>query len=103
MTYTCSCGSQYTESIPALGHTVGEGQVTQELTCTQNGETSYYCTRCGVLMKTEVTVATGHDYEMTVTPGKDCATEGIRTGICRNAVILTRKEFRRPDISMWRK
>ena len=83
MTYTCSCGSQYTESIPALGHTVGEGQVTQELTCTQNGETSYYCTRCGVLMKTEVTAATGHDYEMTVTPGKDCATEGVRTGICR--------------------
>ena len=82
-TYTCSCGSQYTEAIPALGHTAGEGQITQELTCTQNGETSYYCTRCGVLMKTEVTAATGHDYEITVTPGKDCATEGTRTGICR--------------------
>lgn len=83
-TYTCSCGSQYTESIPALGHNAGEGQITQELTCTQNGETSYYCIRCGVLMKTEITAATGHDYEITVTPGKDCATEGIRTGICRN-------------------
>lgn len=82
-TYTCSCGSQYTESIPALGHTAGAGQVTQELTCTQNGETSYYCTRCGVLMKTEITAATGHDYEITVTPGKDCTTEGVRTGICR--------------------
>lgn len=82
-TYTCSCGSQYTESISALGHTAGAGQVTQELTCTQNGETSYYCTRCGVLMKTEVTVATGHDYEITVTPGKDCATDGVRTGVCR--------------------
>ncbi len=82
-TYTCSCGSQYTEAIPALGHIAGAGQVTQELTCTQNGETSYYCTRCGVLMKTEVTVATGHEYEITVTPGTDCATDGVRTGICR--------------------
>lgn len=82
-TYTCSCGSKYTETIPALGHTAGEGEITQKLTCTQDGETSYYCTRCGVLMETKVTPATGHDYEITVTPGKDCATEGIRTGVCR--------------------
>lgn len=82
-TYTCKCGSQYTETIPALGHTAGKGQVAQETTCTQNGKISYYCTRCGILMKTEVTVATGHDYEVTVTPGKDCATDGVRTGICR--------------------
>lgn len=83
-TYTCkTCGNQYTESIPALGHTAGKGQVTHETTCTQNGEISYYCTRCGILMKTDVIVATGHDYEVTVTPGKDCATDGVRTGICR--------------------
>lgn len=82
-TYTCACGSQYTEAVPALGHLSGEGQMTQELTCTENGETSYYCTRCGVLMKTEVTVATGHDYEVTVTPGKDCVTDGVRISTCR--------------------
>lgn len=82
-TYTCACGSQYTEAVPALGHLSGEGQMTQELTCTENGETSYYCTRCGVLMKTEVTAATGHDYEVTVTPGKDCVTDGVRISTCR--------------------
>ena len=83
-TYTCtSCGKQYTETIPALGHTAGSGVTTKEVTCTENGEISYYCVRCRILMKTEVIVATGHDYEVTVTPGKDCTEEGIRTSVCR--------------------
>lgn len=81
-TYTCSCGSKYTETLPALGHTAGEGEITQKLTCTQDEVVSYYCIRCGELMKTKVTPATGHDYEITVTPGKDCSTEGTRTGVC---------------------
>lgn len=83
-TYTCtSCGDQYTEIIPALGHTSGGGVITKKATCMENGEISYHCVRCNIMMKTEVIVATGHTYEVTVTPGKDCQTDGIRTYTCR--------------------
>lgn len=82
-TYACTCGSSYTEPIPALGHVAGNGTISKEATCTDNGEISYYCSRCNVLIKTEVIVATGHAYDVTTTQGKDCQTDGVRTYTCR--------------------
>ena len=40
-------------TIPALGHKMGAGVVTKEPTVSEAGVMSYYCTRCGILLKTE--------------------------------------------------
>ena len=40
-------------SIPALGHQEGAGIVTQEPTTTADGVMTYYCARCGIVMRTE--------------------------------------------------
>ena len=37
-----------------LGHQIGEGVVTKEATKTTEGEMTYYCTRCGEILKTEL-------------------------------------------------
>jgi len=39
--------------IPAVGHKTGAGVVTKEPTVSEAGVMSYYCTRCGTLVKTE--------------------------------------------------
>lgn len=46
---------------PCTEHTWDEGKVTKEATCTEDGEKTYTCTRCGET-KTEVIPATGHTY-----------------------------------------
>ena len=40
-------------TIPALGHVEGEGVVTKEPTTAEEGVMTYYCTRCGVMVRTE--------------------------------------------------
>ncbi|MCD7927952.1 MAG: S-layer homology domain-containing protein, partial [Oscillospiraceae bacterium] len=53
MTYTCSCGDSYTETIPATGeHTWDSGTVTLKATRYTTGVTTYTCTLCGAT-KTE--------------------------------------------------
>ena len=48
--------------IPALGHDWGEGVVTKEATCTEDGERTYTCSRCQESKK-ETIPAMGHSYE----------------------------------------
>ncbi len=63
LTYTCSCGTTWTESIAATGHNYGEGEVITAADCTTPGEMSYACTAEGCeAAKTEVIPATGHNY-----------------------------------------
>ena len=42
------------ESIPALGHQMGEGVVTKAATAEEFGEKTYYCARCGKALKVEL-------------------------------------------------
>ena len=58
MTYTCSCGSSYTESIPATGHNYVQTGATGA-TCTTNGSVTYTCANCGGT-KSDTILATGH-------------------------------------------
>jgi len=60
MTYTCTCGNSYTESIPATGHDY-EAVVTAP-TCTEKGYTTYTCKNCGESYTADETEATGHSY-----------------------------------------
>lgn len=63
ITYTCSCGDSYTESIPATGHAYNGGEVVKEPTCAEAGGKVFTCTKCGA-MYTEAIPANGnHNWE----------------------------------------
>lgn len=48
--YTCSCGSFYTEQIPAPGHVATDWTVAEESTSTKLGREQRTCTVCGVVL-----------------------------------------------------
>lgn len=48
--YTCSCGSFYTEMIPAAGHVATDWTVAEEPTTTRMGREQRTCSVCGVLL-----------------------------------------------------
>ncbi|MGN0376993.1 MAG: hypothetical protein ACI4ED_05105 [Suilimivivens sp.] len=48
--YTCSCGSFYTEQIPAAGHVATDWTVVEEPTTTTLGREQRTCTVCGVVL-----------------------------------------------------
>ena len=59
-TYTCECGSSYTEPVAALGHAY---EITSQTpaACTEAGETVYTCSHCNDSYA-EAIPATGHNY-----------------------------------------
>lgn len=68
-TYNCECGYEYSETVPALGHTevnAGEADVHTK------------CNVCGV----PLTDGTAHNYTDTVTKLNSCTAEGILTHTC---------------------
>ncbi len=84
-TYTCTCGHSYTETIPATGNHVYDGDddtvcnvcghvrdvacdheynaVVTAPTCTSGGYTTHTCTKCGDTYVDEYTDALGHTYD----------------------------------------
>ena len=75
-TFTCgSCGHQYTERIPALGHTE-ESIPAKAPTCTETGLTEgVKCTVCGrTLTAQEEVAATGHTNSKAVVENQVAAT-----------------------------
>lgn len=46
-TYICTCGSSYTEAIPAKGHLYGEWVITKLATVSAAGEKQHTCKTCG--------------------------------------------------------
>ncbi len=67
-TYSCPCGSTYTEETPALGHSAGAAA-----TCTTN----QICTVCGKELNPEK----GHNYQIAITEAT-CTTGGYTTHTC---------------------
>lgn len=63
VTFTCSCGTVWTESIPATGHNYVDGEVITYADCVTAGEITVVCTNegCGDT-KTKTIDALGHDY-----------------------------------------
>ena len=92
MTYTCSCGDTYTESIPATGHTAKKYSA-KAATCTSEGRTAfYYCRQCNkyfsdsactkqITKASTVVKATGHSYTAIVT-APTCTKGGYTTHTC---------------------
>lgn len=53
-TFTCSCGSSYTESIPATGHSYGDWVITKLATVSAAGEKQRTCKTCGKVEKESI-------------------------------------------------
>ena len=49
MTYSCICGSTYTTTIPATGHSFGAWVVTKEATASNAGVKERKCSKCGLV------------------------------------------------------
>ena len=56
-------------------HSFGEGTTIKELTCTQDGEIDYKCSKCGYIKK-EITKATGHKSETVGAKAPTCKEDG---------------------------
>ena len=80
--YKCSCGDQYTKNTAdALGHSYSKTTVAP--TCTNNGYTTYTCSRCGQSHKDDITSATGHKYT-SKTVKATCTQNGYTLHTCSN-------------------
>lgn len=63
-------------------HSFGEGTTIKELTCTQDGEIDYKCSKCGYIKK-EITKATGHEWgEWKTALAQTCTTDGKEERVC---------------------
>ena len=63
-------------------HSYGKGTTIKELTCTQDGEIDYKCSKCGYIKK-EITKATGHEWgEWKTTLAQTCTTDGKEERTC---------------------
>ena len=69
------CGEVFEtgSTIPALGHIEGEGVVTKEPTTAEEGVMTYYCTRCGAVLRTEAIA------KIVVVPGSPTFTGEVYT------------------------
>lgn len=67
--------------IDALGHDYTEE--VKEPTCTEQGYTTYTCTRCDYSHVDDYVEKSAHDYEWTTTKEPTETEEGTKTGICK--------------------
>lgn len=73
--YTCHCGNEYTEVIPATGHKLK--LYSQPSTCTDVGFEYYICENCGNMIgDTEYLPKLGHSYKESVIAEADCTSDG---------------------------
>ena len=80
LTYTCSCGSSYTEKIAKTNHNYTDNKVAA--TCTTAGYTSHTCKTCGYSYKDGNVAALGHSYNDKVT-APTCTEQGYTTHTCK--------------------
>lgn len=78
----CTCGDTQTTTTEALGHDWQKGSVTAP-DCTNDGFTTYACSRCGATENREQTSSLGHDYSSSVTTQPNCGVEGVKTYTCQ--------------------
>ncbi len=80
-TYSCSCGANYTETIPAKGHDYSVKTVAP--TTTSMGYDLHTCTVCNYSFKDNYTdILHTHSYTSEVTKDATCTVSGVRTYSC---------------------
>ena len=80
VTYKCSCGASYSETLNALGHSYTTRTVSAN--CTTQGYTLHTCSRCGNNYKDTYTNALGHDYKLTTQKAATCTADGEKIYSC---------------------
>jgi hypothetical protein len=80
--YSCYCGENYEETIPAKGHSFGGWFVENYPDCTENGLEKRACEECEK-EESKTILATGHSYRSIAT-SKTCTTNGYTTYYCKN-------------------
>lgn len=73
---TCSCGSFYTEVIPAVGHVAEDWEDTVESTATSYGTSQRRCAVCGALLDTKVLPLASATPDASATPSASAASTG---------------------------
>ena len=84
-TFTCSCGSSYTENIPAIGHSFGTYTYNNDATEQADGTETAICSVCGeknTRTAAGTKIAHVHKYTPAVTKAATCAEEGVTTYTC---------------------
>ena len=87
-TFTCSCGTSYTQTVNATGHSYVTSVVSP--TCTQQGYTKTTCKNCSYVATSNHVSATGHTYGEWVTTKQPTATQaGSKTKTCHCGATVT--------------
>ena len=84
-TFICSCGSSYTENIPAIGHSFGTYTYNNDATEQADGTETAICSVCGeknTRTASGTKLAHVHRYTSAVTKAATCAEEGVTTYTC---------------------
>ncbi len=81
MTFTCTCGKSYTETIPMAEHKYAAAVT--EPTCTTMGYTTHTCEDCGNSYKDSYVDAKGHDCTVTVVE-PSCEGVGYSLNQCKS-------------------
>lgn len=84
-TFICSCGSSYTENIPAIGHSFGTYTYNNDATEQVDGTETAICSVCGeknTRTASGTKLAHVHKYTPAVTKAATCAEEGVTTYTC---------------------
>lgn len=81
--YTCAYGETYREVLPALPHDYTGGKKVIAPTCTEDGYTAEFCTRCNAIeSKYNITPALGHKMVLAPAVAPTCAETGLTAGTC---------------------
>ncbi len=81
VTYTCSCGDSYTESLDKLGHNYTSTVIAP--TCTKDGYTAYNCSRCGNSYTDNYIDLLGHSWENWFTVKEPTeSSDGLKARVC---------------------
>ena len=75
----CSCGHERGRSVSALGHNMGQWQITREAACTVDGEKIRTCTRCDYF-ETQAIAAIGHTEVIDGAVAPTCTQTGLTQG-----------------------
>lgn len=93
-TYTCSCGSSYTEVIAKTGHKFGEYKSNVDFTCMEDGTKTAVCSVCGA---TDTVVdydsAMGHDHYATSVVEPTMWAEGYTIYTCYNCGNELKRDY----------
>lgn len=83
--YTCDCGYLYkADYVDQLAHLFGDGVVTKEATCFEEGVRTYTCSREGCQESYTRVIPAQHDWEESIITPKTCTTDGSVAMTCKD-------------------